>query len=132
MAELSEKEIDDLKHQARLWGSEEGANAAEWVAQDTFGGRVTRGAKESAQEVIRQMDEGDPAFWDGVSLPDLSGEYADDPTPRTLAENYGLDEENDPDGFILDELCTEWEEGVSDGFGSKLYELAKTEAGDDE
>jgi hypothetical protein len=127
MPELSEKEIDRIKHQAHLWGVEVGENAAEWYAQDSFGGRVTRGAKESARKVLKMLEDGDPEIYDSVRLPDLSGEWAGDPTPQTLAENAGLDEENDPEGFITDELCDEWEEGVSEGFFDKLANLARAE-----
>lgn len=42
----------------------------------------------------------------------LSGEWADDPTPREIARNAGYFEDDDPE--IIDEIATAWENGYFD------------------
>lgn len=42
----------------------------------------------------------------------LSGEWADDPTPREVARNAGYFEDDDPE--IQDEIATAWENGYFD------------------
>jgi hypothetical protein len=114
-----------LTEQARKLGYAAGSNCAEWVAQDSFGGRVTSGENESAQSILDAIAEGDPAFWDSVRLPDLSGEYAGDPTPQSLAEDLGIDSDADGAEWGIDEACTAYEEGVAEGFQDRITELAK-------
>lgn len=44
----------------------------------------------------------------------LSGEWADDPTPRDVARNAGYFEDDDPE--IIDEISTAWENGYFDAW----------------
>ena len=44
----------------------------------------------------------------------LSGEWADDPTPRDVARNAGYFEDDDPE--IIDEIATAWENGYFDAW----------------
>ena len=66
-------------------GAEHGKTAAAWFTQDAFGGRHTGDSKAAAAEVLRQLEDGDPAIWDSANVPDLSGEYADSMSTRRLS-----------------------------------------------
>ena len=44
----------------------------------------------------------------------LSGEWADDPTPRDVARNAGYFEDDDPES--IDEIATAWENGYFDAW----------------
>lgn len=116
---------------ARNMGKEVGANFAHWVAQDTFGGRVTRNHKEAARAVLESIESCDYIHMD-VRLPNLSGEYADEMTPTKLLEDvlWHTDaergEHTDEVEEALDDICTEWEDGVRMGYEWQLSQLAKS------
>lgn len=75
----------ELVATARDLGDADGKNAAEWFTQDAFGGRHTGDSKSAAAEILRQLEDGDPALWDSANVPDLSGQWADSLTARRLA-----------------------------------------------
>jgi len=127
MAKLSKAAVKKILRDAYEEGVDTGRSAAGWYIQDTLGGRASGDTKETARMLRKQMDDGDPALYDSVQLPDLSGEYADGPTPRSLAEEYGIGEDNDPDNIILDDICSEWEEGVNTGFWAEVDEAVNME-----
>lgn len=99
----------DLKTTARRMGREAGKNAASWA----WDGNTST---ETARRVIRMMEDGDPALYDVIRGPDLSGEHSGDPTPRSLADDCGLPEDDSRAEWLVDELCSEWEKGVSSTF----------------
>jgi hypothetical protein len=98
---------------ARKDGKTAGVGAASWCID----GNTTT---ETYRTILRGIEDGDPAILDQFNTPNLSGEYAGDSTPQTLAEDYGIDETRDPDGLLLDEACTEWEEAASSAFWTEL------------
>jgi hypothetical protein len=119
---------DKATQTAEELGTKAGQNAAQWAIQDLWGGRATREERETAESVLKQLDEGDPRIYDSFTLPDLSGEWAGDPTPHTLFEDctgYEYFPEIDDNQEIMDELCTTWEQAVSDAFFSTLEESAR-------
>lgn len=75
----------ELVNTARELGAEHGKTAAGWFTQYAFGGRHTGDSKAAAAEILRQLEDGDPAFWDSANVPDLSGQWADSLTARRLA-----------------------------------------------
>ena len=101
-----------LKAEAAQLGREAGENAAAWWEQDAIGGRVTRPgqAEETARLTLRGLEDGDPAVCDAIPYPNLSGEWAGDPTPASLYEELGVDAEDDTDDG---ELCQVWEGAAS-------------------
>ena len=99
-------------------GKSAGRAAASWV----FDGNSPPQAYE---RVLKGIQDGDPEVLDSLRTPNLSGEYADDPTPQTLAQLVGLDEQNDPEGYRLDELCTVWEDAASMEFWSQIERTCK-------
>ena len=114
--------MNELQERAYKLGRDAGENAAAWVEQDTIGGRVTRNERENAQALIDQLESGE--IFDSVRLPDLSGEYAGDPTPASLADDLGIDPDSEGAEWDIDEACTAYEEGVSDGFRDALHRAA--------
>lgn len=83
-------------------------------------GWVTDGneSDESRRRKLAMMDEGDPAVWDVLpTAPNLSGEFADAPTPQSLAcEIVGCGTGADGDDVLLDALADAFERGVGDHF----------------
>lgn len=123
--------VDKCLIVARNLGKEAGANCAEWVAQDTFGGRCTRDHKAKARAVLESIESCDHSHMD-VRLPNLSGEYADEMTPAKLLEDvmWHTDaergEHTDEVEAALDDICNEWEQGVGEGYEWQLAQLAKS------
>lgn len=121
--------VDKCLIVARNLGREAGANCAEWVAMDTFGGRCTRDHKEKARAVLESIDSCDYAHMD-VRLPNLSGEYADEMTPAKLLEDVlwytdaERGEHTDEVEEAMDDICTEWEQGVGEGYEYQLRQCA--------
>jgi hypothetical protein len=109
-------------------GRKVGENAAAWAIQDLWGGRATKGEREAAESVLRQLEAGDPAIYDAFSLPNLSGEWGGDPTPSDIfytCTGHEYLPEVDGHQETLDELCTAWEQSVSDAFFFTLEKSAK-------
>ena len=116
------------EQKAEELGNSAGKNAAEWAIQDLWGGRATKGERETAESVLQQLSDGDPAVYDAFKLPDLSGEWGGDPTPVDLFQNcmgYEYLPESMESQEIMDELCTIWEQAVSDSFFATLEQSAR-------
>ena len=64
----------DLLAAARRMGRENAISAASW----TWDGNTSR---ESAERIVRMFEAGDPVVYDLFAAPNLSGEYAGEPTP---------------------------------------------------
>lgn len=123
--------VDECLIVAKNLGIQVGANFAHWVAQDTFGGRCTRDHKEKARAVLESIESCDFSHMD-VRLPNLSGEYADEMTPAKLLDDvlWQTDARRgmhvDEIEEALDDLCSEWEAGVQEGYEWQLAQLAKS------
>lgn len=94
-------------------GREAGEAAASWAIEPD---RMTRGQMLAT---LRGIQAGDPAVLDNFCEPSLSGELRGDPTPASLAEELGVDPENEshPDVGML---CEAWEEGMREAFWSAI------------
>lgn len=104
---------------AREMGEEMAKAAATWT---------TDGNQDVAERarVLAMLRDGDPEAYDYLpNEPNLSGEFADDPTPRNLFEGIigrapeldSLSAESE-DGGTVDTLCTAFEDGVSEAFSA--------------
>ena len=93
-------------------GQEAARAAASWTADD------------HAARVLAMLEAGDPEAENYLpARPDLSGEWADAPTPRSLFEEVtGLDAHAEAtfnqDAYqdVLGQLCEAWERGVAETF----------------
>lgn len=130
---LTDEQLDQVVEISRRMGKDAGEGNAEWSEQYLFGGRVTstKEARESAEAIVKADAEGDFHIF-SESIPSLSGEYAGDMTPmrliREALQEIDIDIDllsDDQISDIMDEICSAWEEGASDGYQSKIVELAK-------
>ena len=99
MAQTASHEPAHLR-QARYLGADAALLAASWVEM-------------SDSDALSILDDIDPEVLDRYREPNLSGEYADDPTPASLAREVGA---NDGDiafyGIdLLTEIADAWESG---------------------
>lgn len=93
---------------------EMGARAARAVASWTCDGNTTQ---EAIRSTLDMLDIGDPEVSDHLPRrPDLSGEFADDLTPVSLASDVlGVDGSH-IDADDIEAIADAWEEGCSDAF----------------
>jgi hypothetical protein len=116
-----ESYIEKAIKEAESLGKYHGENAAQWVAQDSWGGRVasSRQSEENARAFLKGIEEGDPMIMDSYTSPNLSGEWADSMTPRSLIEEVTqgeimLTEEE------ADAVCQAYETESANGFWQEL------------
>jgi hypothetical protein len=118
----------DPTQKAEALGRRAGENAAENAIEYLWGGRATIGERANAQSVIRQIEEGDPRIYDAFTLPNLSGEWADEENPNDLFEKCTGHEyfpDADDHQETMDEICREWERAVADSFFATLEKSAR-------
>jgi hypothetical protein len=83
----NDKLVDQAIAKAEKLGKAHGINAAEWAIQDSWGGRVSSPQDyQAAKAFLDGAEAGDPAIMDRFNPPNLSGEWADSMTPRSLIE----------------------------------------------
>lgn len=83
--------------QARCRGAEAAMAAASWLEM----------SESDARSILEDVD---PAALDGYEPPNLSGEWADDPTPQSLYDDI-VGRDLVPTYEALDALASAWEEG---------------------
>lgn len=130
----AEIQVKVWENQARELGKEAGAAAASWLEP---------GDKEAAARILWMIRGGDPAAVDYLPRePDLSGEMADAPTPRSITEEIagdfaGLEPTHSDDQLaeLMQTLSDAWEEGVSETFELECelaaMRIAEPERGND-
>jgi hypothetical protein len=122
MANEIERDLHLVEKEASRLGAIAGSNAAQWVAQDSWGGRVTRREAEAAQDFLCALEDGGEL----PEPPNLSGEWADSETPASLMESLFGDDWQDTPEFVeaQDEMCQAWEDSASEAFFSELARSA--------
>lgn len=101
--------------QATKDGRDAGVGAASWA----YDGNTPL---EWYRKMLKGIEDGDPMILDSVREPNLSGEYAGDPTPRSLAEDYGIGEGRED---ALDAVCEAWEIAARDCFWARLETVCR-------
>ena len=99
----------DLISAARRMGREDASRAASWA----WDGNTSR---ETAERIVQMLEDGDPEVYDLFAAPNLSGEYAGDPTPQGLARDLGLEDDDPRSEWLVDELASAYEDAVSSVF----------------
>lgn len=107
----------EILRQAKRDGAEAGKNMASWALDDN--------TEETYRYILKGIEDGDPEVLDTFNTPNLSGEFAGDPTPQSLAESYGITEERDPEGYLLDSVCTLWEDAASSAFWAEIERICR-------
>lgn len=108
----------ELADKAYELGRDHGAAVGSWVID----GNTT---SDTASRILKGYEDGDSQIMDMEPSP-LSGEWADSPTPQTLADELELAEEYR--GSELDQLCTDYELGFSQGYWDEVIRSAKVYA----
>lgn len=86
--------------------------------------------KLGAEKLLQMLEDGDPAAWDYLPpIPNLSGEWADDPTPLSLAQEITGDD--NPTIDEIDSIAEAWEDGVGDMYEDAIVEELERIAGKD-
>jgi hypothetical protein len=98
-------------------GTEHGRGAGTWILDGNS-------SRETAQRLVAQCDDGDPAFWDNYRSP-LSGEWADDWTPDTLMREIGWTTGTPED---WDEIVTAYEVAHGTAWAEEVERLARFHA----
>jgi hypothetical protein len=106
-----------VERQAYDLGKQHAINAASWIID---GNTPT----EHIARMVQWLDDGDPQADDYLPRrPDLSGEWADEATPRDLAQD--ILGEDAPDAAILEGLCDAYEAGVSENFEAECERILR-------
>lgn len=100
----------ELHEEARLIGRDHGRNAASWIVNGNDDPEVAR-------KVLAMMREGDPVADIYLPVrPNLSGEWAGDPTPRSLYEDITGGDAADATDEDLEAIGDGYEAGVDETF----------------
>jgi hypothetical protein len=125
MTKTIHQTIETATKRAEQLGKEHGENAAEWAAQDLWGGRFTGDAESAAREFLRMSEDGDPILWDRYKAPDLSGEWADNMTPwRLMSHCFDTEDDFAECADAEDEICLAYEDAATSAFWQRLEESA--------
>jgi hypothetical protein len=121
-----ERDIKQAEQEAERLGTIAGNNAAAWVEQDTWGGRVTRGEKQAAQSFLDAFEDCDYSAL--PEPPNLSGEWAGDETPASLMETLFGEDWQEVEEFreSQDIMCDAWEDAAHEAFFSSLCASAQS------
>ena len=113
----------EILRNAKREGKRAGINAAGWAFMP---GR-DRDSIGTARRILAGIEDGDPAILDAFRTPDLSGEFSGDPTPRSLAEDCGLDEDDPRSEWLQDKIANAWEDAASSSFWTSLERACRAE-----
>lgn len=104
-----ETAMNATKHEQDAFnaGRDAALSAASWVID----GNTKR---EHIARVVELLDDGDDIYPYLPAAPTLSGEWADDPTPLSLAREITGDD--DPGADVIDALADAFDRGVADHF----------------
>lgn len=116
--------LDELVALASELGADAGRAAASWATD----GNTT---PATYRRILQGIEDGDPEVLDAYRVPDLSGEYAGDPTPRTLADELGIDPASDDWADLEADLCDAWIDGASVGFWDELERVCRVQLEDE-
>jgi hypothetical protein len=123
MSTITDEKFTLALQRAEKIGERHGKNGAEWVAQDTWGGRVSSArGKEAARAFLRGYEYGDPEILDSYASPNLSGEYADGYTPDELLRDCFESRQDiaDLEPEEADEICRAYEIASDETFWNTL------------
>jgi hypothetical protein len=116
----------DHEREAYELGRDAAIAAASWVVDGNT-------SQEHIRRMVAWLDDGDPRADEFLpAMPDLSGEWADAPTPRSLFEDItGFDAHAEAsfnyDAYyaVLEPICAAWEAGVDDTFMAECERILR-------
>jgi hypothetical protein len=104
------------RHEARQLGRQAARDAASWVLD----GNQPREHYEWLAQMMADGDEDAESYL--PAYPNLSGEFADAPTPMSVAQAAGCDIDT-IDESRLEAVCGEWEAGVDETYYLEVERL---------
>jgi len=107
----------ELRNKATGLGQRHGRGSAEWYFDRS------EPSRDDYLRVLKGIEDGDPAILDTFVSGSLSGEWADDMTPRSL-----FDELDMTDSQIItlgDEVCEAFEQGFNSAYQDKVVETCQ-------
>ena len=107
-----------LRNMAIAEGKSAGKAMASWV----FDGNTDQ---DTYARTLKSIQDGDPEFLDQLNTPNLSGKWADDPTPQTLADDLGIEIDDER----LDDLCELWEGAAHQAFWGEIERTCRYHLG---
>lgn len=132
---------DSALERAKDAGHRAGEDSAEWISQDSFGGRTKdKAIVPNAKRFLAMHEEGDPAIYDGLPGSPLSGEYAGDITAKdAVCDALDLNDDSldaledfaqaidmaDSLDALKEQICSSYEDSYSDALMSRLVEIAQ-------
>lgn len=100
--------LESILKRAREAGCDAARAAASWTVE------AGRCDPVAIAQTLKGLEDGDPVAYDSLPpAPDLSGEWADSPTPRSLAADLGADPE---DAELVEAIADAFEDGVLETF----------------
>lgn len=99
---------------AKAAGREHGRSTGSWVIDGNT-------SDETIHTLLQGLEDGDPAVLDSLPADPLSGEWADDPTPASVLQEFSY---TDDDPAIDDEILQAYE----DGFYEAVRETVENDA----
>jgi hypothetical protein len=118
---IPEHYTTEHEREAYRLGADAALAAASWAADGNT-------SDDHRRAVLAMLADGDPQAYDYLPAePNLSGEWADGPTPRSLYEDITGNDHSEAEadaglayemlvGSVMDAICDAWEAGVSDHF----------------
>ena len=108
--------LKDVLEQATELGKKAGIAAGSWYFN---GPRDT----ETDQRVLDGIENCDPEIMDTLPTPDLSGEHADGPTPKSIFEeilgegawDHFYEDNEDTFEWLNNSIVSSWEQGFQEG-----------------
>ena len=126
---------DETEHERRAFelGQEAGRAAASWIVDGNT-------STEHIARMVAWLDDGDPRADDYLPpMPNLSGEWADAPTPARLFEEVTRHDahaeatwNHDAYQTVLEGICDAWEAGVSDTFQTECERILRAAMPEDD
>jgi hypothetical protein len=103
-----------MEDEAASIGKQYGRNAGAWAIEP---GRLSR---EQMLQMLQGIRDVDPLVMNAFREPDLSGEFRDAPSPVSLAQELGIDPEQDE---LLSAACQAWEEAAHEAYWAEIERI---------
>lgn len=116
------------EREAYSLGCDAARSAASWVLDGNSDA-------DHYRRLLTMLEDGDPELYEHLpAMPDLSGQWAGDPTPHSLAlDIFGTgDDAHLFENEDVEALADAWEAGVSDTFGPECERILRAALPEDE
>lgn len=116
MKTMTNEQLETELSEATTLGRVHGEKTASWF----FDGNTSQ---ETYERVHKGLQDGDPVIMDSLPSSPLSGEWADQMTPRRLLMELGWNEES-VSAEQQDEICETYEQSFNDAVQREVERIA--------